>query len=372
MASARKSVAVIAVVLLAVTGIYYVVNNTNLLNGIGSVSATSYDMPSSISTTFSRNFSFSSSSLSGENFSFFFTLPVNDSSQQSLISVKHSSNVATSKLYVQNRTYVKAEVLPGRSYVNVSYNVTSRAVNFHHLENSNATPSMIPAQLKREYDHPEYFNSSSGNLEVINPSLFRNLTLNITRNDSTVASALRSIYDYIVQNYRYNITYNIGNIPLSAQQVHQLREGDCEELSYLFESMSRSIGIPSWTQYGLLIQSVGGQINLAQHAWVQTYIPTSYTSGTLVNIDLTVEVGGQDLGRGFFVKFPNSILEWTDDGNSSEMVSYHTELISPSTGLNVQESEVDRIYSYNQSGQIVIGQDNLFNLLMANIQREEL
>ena len=369
MGAAIRGILAAIVVIIVLTAAYYVAVDTNILNGV--TTTTSYQMPSEVSTHFSRNFTFVSSSSSGETFTFYLTPTINDSLQSSTISISHSSNINESIVHSQNRTFFAITVNPGSSFVNFTYVINSYGKSWQNLANSTGLPSQIPSSLKAEYDHPEYFNSSgSSSLEVINPSFFRSLTLNLTNNDTTVVGKLRSIYNYIVQNYRYNITYNIGNVPLSAQQVYQLKKGDCEELSYLFESMSRSIGIPSWTQYGLLIQESNGQESLGEHAWVQTYIPSSNGSGTLVNIDLTVEVGGQDLGRGFLVKYPYSLVEWTDNGNSSAMVDYHTELIAPSTGISISLQESDFISSFNQSGEITLAQDNIFNLLTANTSKE--
>jgi transglutaminase-like putative cysteine protease len=367
MGAAIKGIAVTIVVIIALTVAYYVVEDTNLLNGVRNVSTSSYQIPSEISTQFSRNFSFTSD----KGFAFYLTPIVTNSLQHSSLSVSHSSNVDVSLQNSQNRTYWQMNINPGQSYVNITYNVTSYGKTWQYLSNSTGVPSQIPLYMKTQYDHPEFFNYSSTHLEVINPSFFRNLTLHVTRNETTVAGMLDAIYNYIVQNYRYNISYNLGNVPLSAQQVYQRGEGDCEELSYLFESMSRSIGIPSWTQYGLLIQESNGQASLGEHAWVQTYIPSSNGNGAYVNIDLTVEVGGRDLGRGFLVKYPYSLVEWTDNGNSSAMVSYHTQIEAPS-GINLSQSEADYIHSFSQSGTIVIAQANIFNLIVANTSKESI
>lgn len=368
MGLAAKAASGLIVLFLVFAAVYYVVNDTDYLTGI--VPAGTYQIPATISTEFSRNFTFASSSSSGETLSFFFTPPINDTLQHSSIDIIHSSNINESMIHNQNRTYVKMQISPGRSFVNISYNVTSYGKSWQDIQNSTTT-ARIPSSLQVEYDHPEYFNTSRQNLEVVNPSFFRNMTLNITRNDTTVVGALRSIYDYIVQNYEYNISYNIKNVPLSAQQVYWSKQGDCEELSYLFESMSRSIGIPSWTQYGLLVQSIDGETSLGEHAWIQTFIPGN-NSGTLVNIDLTVEVGGQDLGRGFLVKYPNSIVEWTDNGNSTAMVSYHTLLVAPSYGLTYSVTETQEVHTFYPSGEIVVAHENAFNLILANASEEKI
>ncbi|MEM0133980.1 MAG: transglutaminase domain-containing protein [Thermoplasmatales archaeon] len=363
MGAATRGIAIAIVLVIALTAIYYLVEDTNILNE--PISQTSYQIPSELSTSFSRNFTFASS----KSFTFYLTPTISDSLQQSLVTPSYSSTVNFTSKINGNRSYWEFFVSPGNSYINISYNISSHGASWQNIENSTGQRSQIPSSLKLEYDKAEYFNATGRELEVINPSFFRNLTLNITANDTTVTEMLRSIYNYIILNYHYNITYNLGNIPLSAQQVYQLKEGDCEELSYLFESMSRSIGIPSWTQYGLLVQDIRGQVTLGEHAWVQTYVPLSNNTGKFVNIDLTVEVGGQDLGRGFLVKYPNSIVEWTDNGNSSDMVAYHTELVA-SSGIQLTEHEYDVISSFNQSGTISLVQDNIFNLLIANTFRE--
>ncbi len=369
MGKAVKALTAVIVILVILTGLFYLVNDTNYLNGLNLPGR--YQIPATVSTTFSRNFTFSSSSSTNESFSFYLTPPVNDQFQQSQLSVQHSSNIQEKATTDHNRTYINMTIYPGNSYADFNYNVTSYGQSWHYLENSTANLEDIPEYLKAQYDHPEWFNYSGKSYEVINPSEFKSLTLNITQNNSSVVGKLRAIYDYIVQHFRYNITYNIGNVPLTSQQVYQQGIGDCEELSYLFESMSRSIGIPSWTQYGLLVQSVNGQVTIAEHAWVQTYIPTSNTSGKLVNIDITVEVGGQDLGRGFLVKFPFSITEWTDNGNSTDMVDYHDLLTYPSYGLTINgPNEVDSVHSFSESGAIVVANGNLFNLLVANISKD--
>ncbi|MCL4446946.1 MAG: transglutaminase-like domain-containing protein [Thermoplasmatales archaeon] len=363
MGAAIKGIVVVIVLVISFTAVYYAVEETNLFSGVNST--TTYQIPSDIITNFSRNFTFTSS----QSFTFYLTPTITNSLQQCTVTASYSSNVNMSSKYSENRVYWAFLVNPGNSYINVNYNVNSHGASWQNLENSAAVPSEIPSSLKLQYDHSEYFNSSNSNLEVINPPFFKSLTQNLTSNDTTVVEKLRSIYDYIVQNYRYNITYNLGNVPLSAQQVYMLKEGDCEELSYLFESMSRSIGIPSWTQYGILVQENNGLASMGEHAWVQTYIPLSNTTGTLANIDLTVEVGGQDVGRGFLVKYPNSLIEWTDNGNSSAMVSYHTELVA-SSGIQITERENDVILSFNQTGSIALVQDNIFNLIMSNTSRE--
>ncbi len=353
MKSGRTLAVVVIIVLLSLTSVYYVMDNYNInINPFQQ-----YYIPADINMSFARNFTFSTS-LNGQGFYYFYlTLPQNSTLQKGNVIISHSSNVLENISLEYGRKIVTMKIFPGIAFVNFTYNFITYGKNWQNISSESGTPSQIPLFLKKEYDHPEYFNvtGSKKSYEVINPSFFKNLTMNITKNDTTVVSKLRAIYNYIVQNYKYNITYNLGNVPLTAQQVYNEKIGDCEELSYLFESMSRSIGVPSWTQYGLLLQNQNGVVTLGQHAWVQTYIPLINGSGQYVNIDLTVEVGGRDLGRGFLIKYPNALTEWTDNGNSTDMVAYHDMLEYPSFGLGqINESENYYVFSFNQQGTINI------------------
>lgn len=368
MSKAVKAITGVIVILVVATAAYYVINDTSYLNGLNLFGR--YQIPATISMGFYRNYTFNSSLPTNETFDFYLTPPSTNQFQHAQISVTDSTNVNESYVTNHNRTYLQMVVHPGNSFVDFQYNITTFGKSWHYLENSTAGPSQIPGYLKTQYDHPEWFNYSNGNYEVINPSLFKSLTLNLTQNYSSVIGKLRAIYNYIVANYRYNITYNIGNVPLTAQQVYEKGIGDCEELSYLFESMSRSIGIPSWTQYGLLVQSENGQVSVGEHAWVQTYIPSTNGTGQFVNIDLTVEVGGQNLGRGFLVKYPYAVIEWTDNGNSTDMVSYHNFLIYPSNARSIYSSYSYSVQYFKETGQITLSNPNPFSLQMADFHND--
>jgi len=186
MGAAIKGIVVTIVVIIGLTAVYYVAEDTNLLNGVVTTTTSSYQIPSEITTNFSRNFTFSSSSSSGETFTFYFTPTINDSLQQSNIAIRHSSNVNETVKNSENRTFLALQISPGNSYVNVSYNIKSYTKIWKNESNGTGLTSQIPSSLKNEYDHPEFFNSSSGSLEVINPSFFTNITLNLTKNDTTV------------------------------------------------------------------------------------------------------------------------------------------------------------------------------------------
>ncbi|MGC8663424.1 MAG: transglutaminase-like domain-containing protein [Thermoplasmata archaeon] len=237
-----------------------------------------------------------------------------------------------------NRTWLSFHVTePVKILLNYSF--TIRPINYEVSQWNSLNQSAIPFFLQQQYDHPEYLN----NREVISPELFQNISLEIVEqaNAKNVFQEEKALYDFIVKNFKYNLTYSALKTPQTAWETWELKEGDCAELSFLYASMSRAIGIPAWLEFGWYFTGV----TWAEHAWIGTVIPT--TQGLVYGIiDLTKEVGGNDLGMGFFMKGTSRITEWIDDGNSTHLTNYYTFIYGTSYG---SVTVTDNVISNNES-----------------------
>ncbi len=191
----------------------------------------------------------------------------------------------------------------------------------------------IPSNLKKEYNHDEYIKDNKLKKWIIQPSEFesKHIGEDITKGKGNVVDKLRAIYDYMVKNFRYE--GERSGTPKSAVQTWNDGEGDCDELSFVFVSIARSIGIPAWVEYGLLYN--GNE--LGAHAWIGTVVPTEKTL-YYVNIDITSEVGREDYGRGFLIRDPYRITEWCEDGNSEHLSSYYQFIYGRYSHLNYMEN----------------------------------
>lgn len=232
-----------------------------------------------------------------------------------------------------NRTWITFH-LHNSAEILINYTFVTRPVIYSVSQWNSLGEDAIPASLKNQYDHPEYLNGR----EVISPELFKNVSLEIIghANATNVFEEEKAIYDYIVKNFRYDVSFSTLQNPQTALETWELKKGDCAELSFLYVSMLRAIGIPAWVEFGWLFTST----TWAEHAWVGTVIPTS--NGLIYGtIDLTKEVGGTDLGLGFFMRGTDRITEWVDDGNSSHLTNYYTFLYGTSYGqVNVQDTVI--------------------------------
>jgi len=309
-------------------------------------SAVNYTIPARMNFSFVREISIDASGKYTMNI----TIPRNDTFQQ--VSVNGEVNDPDGYSKYEREEYGK---LVWSFNLNNSATVTLRYEGITYAKvwniDSSGGISDIPESWKTKYNHREYievYNKTTHSYQkkyVIDPYPFENLTEKVTENDKNVVEKLRSIYDVIVENFHYNSQRS--GAPHTAVEVWNSKEGDCDELSFVFVSMARSIGIPAWVEYGLLYTGS----TWVPHGWVGTVIPTS--NGLIaVTIDLTVEVGKENFGRGFLIRYADRLLEWRDDGNSEHLTSYYSFIRGYYTHMNV-EQDFTTIKAEN-SGTIVV------------------
>ncbi len=315
----------------------------NLINNPPSV--VNYSVPERMNFTFERTISIQAIGTYTLNI----TIPTNNTLQS--VYVKDESGYSKDIVRIYNRT-VWSYDLQNDAEVKIVYEGTTYAKVWRI--NNSLDVDAIPQDLKDQYNHREYiraYNFTSHqyeNIYVIDPAPFRDLTEKLTENDTNVVEKLRTIYNVIVDNFQYNSERS--GLPRTAVQTWEARNGDCDELSFVFVSMARSIGIPAWIEYGPLYTGN----SWVSHGWVGTVVPTPQ-GVEMVTIDLTIEVGGENFGRGFLIKPPDRLLEWRDDGNSEHLTSYYTFIRGNYRDLQVTQSV--KIIKAEKSGIIVISSE---------------
>jgi len=302
----------------------------------------SYTIPKEMSFKFERIITINAKG----NYTLNLTIPQDNQFQK--VSVKDLSNLQKSIVREYNRT-VWSYSLENDSKIKLVYQgkVFAKVWNINDSLDVNA----IPQSLKRQYNHNEsltYYDEKMHTYVreiVIDPYEFKDVAKKLTKNDTNVLEKLRTIYNVIVDNFHYQSERK--GLPSSAVETWNRGDGDCDELSFVFVSMARSLGIPAWVEYGLVYT----QGTWSPHAWIGTVVPTK--NGIVkVNIDTTVEVGRENLGLGFLIRNADRIEEWQDDGNSSHLNSYYTFIRGYYENLQYNE-QVNVFYS-NQTGKISI------------------
>ncbi len=103
----------------------------------------------------------------------------------------------------------------------------------------------------------------------------RNLAISITKQEATVESRVQSLLNFVYTDLEKVPVANLT----SAMEILTQKRGDCSEHTTLFTSLSRSIGIPTRVNIGIVF--VNGIF--MYHAW-----PSVYMNGSWLDIDPTL------------------------------------------------------------------------------------
>jgi hypothetical protein len=215
----------------------------------------------------------------------------------------------------------------GEVYLEVLYQVTTRAYQWEDEDGSEITGQEIAAAnsgnvsdieataagASPPYDFDEILGRSwdrgGGNwaIDPEDPDIF-SLAETVAGDIDNVFEQVEAIFDWMAEN----INSSDGTVEIrTAAQVLEDRVGDCDEQSFLFISMARSLGIPSYIEVGLMTDSVR---NIwIGHAWAKVVMPVR---GPGEKIGLVV--GSIDMvNKIFLIHHPSYLSEFIDHEDPS-------------------------------------------------------
>jgi len=132
----------------------------------------------------------------------------------------------------------------------------------------------------------------------------QSLAESITENERRIYYASELIYEWIVDN----IVYKVDDDPYPKGAIRTLKEGegDCDDMSALFCSLARSIGMPCYMVDGYVIKREGA-LPYA-HTWVGVIVPSEERIFDALPVDPAF--------REFGFKNANKIVVGFDPGSS--------------------------------------------------------
>jgi transglutaminase-like putative cysteine protease len=206
----------------------------------------------------------------------------------------HSSNVSESPLeYLWGqKTVIKYSQKPSRSAnyngsiiidswedkfreeetgsIQVGYEVVSRRATFEG--NTEAEIEETPSWAQKRYLKSEYIDDGRNNqikLIELNDDI-KKLAVEIAGEEKRIYYASELLYNWVVKN----VKYAVDNDPYPKGTMHTLidRVGDCDDMSALFISLARSLGIACYPVDGYVIKREGA-LPYA-HTWASVIVPS--------------------------------------------------------------------------------------------------
>ena len=230
-------------------------------------------------------------------------------------------------------------------HIRLTYTVEAHAIRWDERidETNSGTVADIPQELKDKYNHDEQMKDGSGSrIDFIEVEKYRDLAENITKDEPTVFGKVKAIYDYVDEN----IVYIRGRDPKACTETLEKGHGDCDDMSVVFVSLARAVGIPAWVNFGLLTDSSFS--SWGGHSWVEVYIPTNDGNYVQAQLDLANNL--------FLVYSPTRLLEWGDNGNDEDLIHFYYYFSSSGVG-DVDIKQSFNTQDFSSAGEVRIKVD---------------
>jgi hypothetical protein len=197
------------------------------------------------------------------------------------------------------------------------------------------------------------------NIKTIAESIYINGN---TNNSFLVA---KSLFSWMKQNVSYQIHPDERAVR-SASKTLSYKQGDCDDLSFLYISLCRAVGIPARFIRGYLITTeTNGSIVATPHAWTEIFVgePGPLNGWIPVECACCTTSIVTDINQNFGVESAFHLRLYTDDGSNASLatslsgISYITH--DPSRTISLESFAEVRNYQELESKQLIVTNDNI-------------
>ena len=207
---------------------------------------------------------------------------------------------------------------------------------------------------------------SNDTITFINPEdvAIKTMATGVIKSSGTNNAFLiaKELFKWLKQQTTYKAHSDSSNNVQSASFTLQCRTGDCDDLSFLYISLCRSIGIPARFIRGFIIE--GG--TAIPHAWVEVFVGPNIGKDGWITVECAGISGDIELEvhQNFGMEQANHLRTFMDDGSDESMVVSITGFYSLLETNRVIEAEAFvEVFNYNvvKSNKLVIDEnDNRF------------
>ena len=185
-----------------------------------------------------------------------------------------------------------------------------------------------------------YLNQQSNDtLVLIDPqdSAIQNIANEVKTKVETENSLLlaKALFIWLKENTSYQIHPNQEHVQ-PASETFLKKTGDCDDLSYLYISLCRAIGIPARFIRGYLLQEENGEVTAAAHAWSEVFVGGTIGNGGWVPVECSCCTTSIDanIHQNFGVESAYHLRLFIDDGSDES--------------LNISQSGISYVYGIEQ------------------------
>lgn len=212
----------------------------------------------------------------GETLRVWMPIPYENLRQKNIKLLKSSHPATMSQGSIHHTAYMEAKAVkdqPTHFEINYSYEVGERYIDRATLL-KRLKPYDKQSEVYLRYTASEYPH------QVVT-SQMQILAKTIVGTETNPVLQASKIYDWIAGNFEWAGAREYSTIPNIPEYVLHIQHGDCGQVSLLYITLCRSIGIPARWESGWMLHP--GEVNL--HDWSETYfegigwVPTDQSFG---------------------------------------------------------------------------------------------
>jgi hypothetical protein len=211
------------------------------------------------------------------------------------------------KKYGTNWFIFNSNITPVSGNISITYKLKSIAQSWNMEPSSYGLISQEPQNLVSQYPS----NTDEWVIMPTAPSI-KSLAQSLEANSTNVYSTLDNIFIWEITHVQYKIDVNETS-PANSTTVLERHWGRADELAFLYASIARAVGIPTWVVFGPLYDT--STLTWSDHAWDMACLPLVNGGYVIGQIDPSTHE--------FLLKDPYRFIEYIDNGNPTALKYYY-------------------------------------------------
>lgn len=214
-----------------------------------------------------------------------------------------------------------------------------------------------------QYTQPQV-NKTIRYIDPNNPNI-NMIAQNVVENAETNNSFLQaqSLFVWLKENIHYQLHSGEDEVRPAAVTLLN-KNGDCDDLSFLYISLCRSIGVPARFIRGYLITVFDNGTTATAHAWVEVFVGEAVGNNGWVPVECacTVDEIKIDIQQNFGIEDAFHLRLFVDDGSNQSLTHYVSNIQYTTYNGHIQSPQpFVEILNYQEldSQKLVVSTDNI-------------
>lgn len=160
-------------------------------------------------------------------------------------------------------------------------------------------------------DTTVFIDPNNSDIQEISSEIYNNAS---SDNSFIVA---KELFKWLKDNTNYK-THLISNYVQPTSETLDCKTGDCDDLSFLYISLCRAVGIPSRFIRGFLVD----EVTLIPHAWVEVFVGEELGNDGWIPVECAGTSGSieTEINQNFGIESAEHLRLFTDDGSNESLI----------------------------------------------------